>query len=124
VDGARRGWRVLGVLQAFEVVFGAVFGVVEIRGPNRAGASFRRSEVGGIAFDPQDHVASDAADSGDRMGGAVVEKLDDSLHCGLGAFGLLGGDGADSSKHRGINCASIKEEGAEDFLHSFGVSGI
>jgi hypothetical protein len=68
-----------------------------------AGASFRRSEIGGVAFDPQDHVASDIADSGYGMGGAAVEKLDDSLHCGLGAFGLLGGDGADSSEHRGIN---------------------
>jgi hypothetical protein len=64
------------------------------------------------------------ADGGCGMGGAAVEQLDGIFHCGLSAFGLLGGNGADGSEHRGINGASMKEEGAEDFLHSFGVSGI
>jgi hypothetical protein len=36
----------------------------------------------------------------------------------------LRGDGADSSKHGGINGAGIEKEGAEDFLDTFGVFGI
>ena len=64
----------------------------------------------------ENHVAGGVADSGIRMGGAVVEKLSDGLCSGFSTVGLGGGESAKGNEHGGIDGAGIVEKGADDFL--------
>ena len=51
---------------------------VVITGDTGAGMRFR--EVRGIAFDAELHVAGVESDDAVRVGGGVVQELDDGLH--------------------------------------------
>ena len=61
------------------------------------------------------HIAGVKADLGVRVGGSVVQELNEGLHGIGGRLGLLGCDGAKSWEHSEVNGSSIVQEGAEDF---------
>ena len=104
-DGTvRRGWRIVWIGRLVRMRWAAAEVVVA----SGARARFGGSQVGGVAFDPEDHVTSDETHGGVRMSGTIVQEVGDGFHGCLGAFGLLSGDGADGSDHRGVDSASIE----------------
>ena len=71
----------------------------------------------------EDHVASMVSDDVIWMGCSVVQELLDFCHGVFCGVGLLGGDGAKSRKHGGVDGAGIVKESAGDFLDKLLVSG-
>ena len=61
------------------------------------------------------HIAGVKADLGVRVGGSVVQELNEGLHGIGGWLGLLGCDGAESWEHSEVNGSSVVQEGADDF---------
>ena len=90
----------------------------------RTGKGSRGGEIGGIAFDVEDHVAANVADGGMGMTCCIVKEMFDGRQGGFGARGLLSSKCADGRKHGGVNGPGVEEEGAEDFLDAFGVCKI
>ncbi len=58
------------------------------------------------------------------MCGSIIEELCQRAHGGSGAFALLCGEGAECDEHGRVDSSGIVKECAQDFLYSFGVSGI
>ncbi len=65
----------------------------------------------------EDHVTCLVGHNGIRMCGRVVQKLFDLDHCVLGGILLLGGNGAQSSKHCSVDASCIVEERADYLLN-------
>jgi len=59
-----------------------------------------------------------------RVCGPIVKQVHECLHGGLGAGGLLGGQGAKRDKHGRIHSMGIVEEDTNDFLDTFVVGSI
>ena len=73
---------------------------------------------------PQDHVAGMIANDGIRMCGTIVKQVCKCLHGGLGAVGLLGGQGAKGNKHGRVHSMGVVEQDTNDFLDMFAASSI
>jgi hypothetical protein len=65
----------------------------------------------------KDHVTCMVGHNGIRVCGRVVQQLLDLDHCVLGGICLLGGNGAQSSKHCAVNASCIVEERADYLLN-------
>ncbi len=74
-------------------------------------------EVGCITVCCKDHVTCLVGHDGIGMHGCVVQELFDLDHCVLFGIRLLGGNGAQSSKHCAVDVWSIGEERANYLLH-------
>mgnify|MGYP000279176962 CR=1 FL=1 len=61
-------------------------------------------------MDVENNIAGEVADSGIRMGGAVVDKLSDGLGSGVSTIGLGRSKIAEGDEHPGINGTSIVVE--------------
>ena len=76
-DGTvRRGWRIVWIGR----LVGMRWAAAEVVIASGARARFGGSQVGGVAFDPEDHVASDETHGGVRMGGTIVQEVGDGIH--------------------------------------------
>ena len=89
-----------------------------------SGACVFLGEVGGVAVDMKNHVAGVETKGGIRMGGGVVQELGDGDGGGFGAVVLLGGKGAKGDEHGAVDGPGVVEEGADDFLEAFELSGV
>jgi hypothetical protein len=74
-------------------------------------------EVGCITVCCKDHVTCLVGHDGIGMCERVVQELFDLDHCVLGGICLLGGNGAQSSKHCAVNALCIVEERANYLLN-------
>jgi hypothetical protein len=74
-------------------------------------------KVGCITVCCKDHVTCVVGHDGIRMRGRVVQEMFDLDHCVLCMICLLGGNGAQSSKHCAVNALYIIEEGADYLLN-------
>jgi len=73
---------------------------------------------------PHNYVAGVVVNDHIGMGGTVIEEVLEGLHGGLGAVGLLGGQGAEGHKHGWVHSTGIVEEDTNDFLDMFVGSSI
>ena len=64
-------------------------------------------EVAGIGVACKDYIALTVGDAVVGVRGNIVEELVDSVRCGLGVHGLLGGNSADSDKKFVVDRASV-----------------
>lgn len=81
------------------------------------GTCFGLGQVGGIAFDPQHHVAAFESDNGIGMSGTIVEEAFEGFQGGSGGSGLLLANGAKCHQHGVVHGTCIKQECANDFLN-------
>ncbi len=82
-------------------------------------ASIGPREVECITVCCEDHVTCWVGHDGIGMCERVVQELFDLDHCVLGRIRLLGGNGAQSSKHCAVNALCIVEECAYYLLNLF-----
>ncbi len=82
-------------------------------------ASNGLQEVECITVCCEDHVTCLVGHDGIKMCECVVKELYDLDHCVLGGIRLLGGNGAQSSKHCAVNASCIVEEHAYYLLNVF-----
>ncbi len=80
-------------------------------------ASIGLQEVGGITVCCKDHVTCMVGHNSIGMCGRIVQELFDLDHCVLGGTCLLGGNGAQSSKHCAVDASCIVEERANYLLN-------
>jgi hypothetical protein len=80
-------------------------------------ASIGLQEVGCITVCRKDHVTCLVGRDGIGTCGCIVQELFDLDHCVLGGICLLGGNGAQSSKHCAVNASCIVEECADYLLN-------
>ena len=92
--------------------------------PGGARAAFANREVGGIAFDGENHIAGGKADRGIGMRSTVIEQLRQFFHCGFGGLRLFSGEFANSRQECGVNGTGIEKEGPENLEDAFLVGGI
>ncbi len=85
-------------------------------------ASIGLREVGCITVCSKDHVTCLVDHDGIGICGRVVQDLFDLDHCVLGGICLLGGNGAQSSKHCAVDESCIVEERANYLLNILLVS--
>ena len=81
-----------------------------------AAVGLRFREVGGVAVDVEDRVASCVADGCVRMGGGVVQELEDFVVGVVRGFGLLSSDGSKYDQHFRIDGDDIIQKGANDLM--------
>jgi hypothetical protein len=62
------------------------------------------------------YATSIVANDGFWMNGTVVEELGDGVGWGFGASCLSGRESAKGNEHGGVDCASVEQEGAGDFM--------
>ena len=86
----------------------------EVAGVARTGLGF--TEIGSVAVDPEVHVTCSIPNGGVRMGGSVVEQLDDLVHSGFGCCGLFRRQRVESEEHGVIDGTRVEKEGTDDFL--------
>ncbi len=96
----------------------------EVGIPSDTRPAFGGTEVRGITVHPQGHVAGLVANDGIRMCDAIVKQVHECLHGGLGAVGLLGGQGAKGNEHGRVQSMGVVEEDTNDFLETFVVGSI
>ncbi len=80
-------------------------------------ASIGLQEVGCITVCCEDHITCLVGHDGIGMCGRVVQELFDLDHYVLGGICLLGGNGAQSSKHCAVDASCIVEERADYLLN-------
>ena len=83
--------------------------------PSPASGS-RLRKVRSVAVHTEDHVAGGVSEDSVRICCTIVQKLDDILHGGFGAFRLICRDGANGNQHRRIYSTCIEEQRADDLL--------
>ena len=64
-----------------------------------------------------DHVSGGEGDDCIWVSGCIVQQLANLAHGVLRGGCMLGGDGAEGSKHCAIDCAAVVEENPEYFLY-------
>ena len=82
--------------------------ICQIEIPCSTGTPFDNGQIGGVAFDGENHAAGSEMDGYIGMGGALVQKLRQFFHGGFGSFGLCSCKFANGSEECGINCSRIK----------------
>jgi hypothetical protein len=87
-------------------------------------ASFRFSEVGGVAVDVEDHGTCPIAYLGVRMSGSVVQEMDKGFGGGLGSAFLGGSKNIECVEHSGVDCSAVKRESSDGLLEPVCLLGI
>ena len=82
--------------------------VTEIMEAASMGATLGLGQIGCFGFNPEDHVTGVEANHSIGMGGAVIEKMNDSLHSLFSALALLSHDSTNGGEHSVIHSMGIE----------------
>ncbi len=89
-----------------------------------SGAGFGLGQVGGITVYHEEHVTGMVTNGDGGVSGGVVQQMGKCFHCGLGAVGLCGSEGAEGDEHCVVDRPGIVQECAYNFLESEGAGCI
>ena len=108
-------------MTAMELLRKQTVGVTEEDEAPRAASCFAGDKVGSVAVNRKDHVAGSVHFAGIWVAGTVVEDVDDSLGCFLGAIGFGSGEFLEGVHHGVAQGLRNVEELAGDLFKAFGL---